>query len=339
MTTRWADGFEDNAVAGLGADYSVAGTWLINTGRRVGTSAAGFVTQTTTVTLTRLIGGTESTMFQSVAVKPATLAIGTARSFLRFLEGATVHLSVHLNAAGAFAVYRGEMTTLLGTSSAYVTGGNWAWFQIKVRIHDTLGTVEIRDASGVVLLNLSGIDTRNAGTGYCDTVSLGQVNNGGLSHDYDDWHVWDTTGAICNDFTNDTRVDHKLPDGAGNSAQFTPSAGANYACVDEANFNTTDYVESSTAGHKDSYAFADIGHSPPSVFAVLRTAVALKDDAGARSLKLLTRAGGTDYAGTAVTLNQGSYSRLIDVQETDPSTSAAWTQAGVNAAEFGFENV
>lgn len=339
MTTKWADGFEDNAASTLGADYSVAGTWVIGTGRRTSTSSVGYSAQTSSVTLTRTIGGTETTVFQSLAMKPANLTVSTARSFLRFLEGATVHVAVHLNASGALAVYRGDMTTLLGTSSVLFTAGNWAWFQIKVKVHDTTGTVDIQDASGASLLSLTGLDTRNAGTGFCDTVSLGASGNGGLTQDFDDWHVWDTTGSICNAFTNDTRIDHRLPDGAGNSAQFTPSTGSNYAAVDEANYNTTDYVESSTAGHKDSYSFQDISHSPPSIFSVLRTAVAQKDDAGARSLKMMTRRSGTDYSGSAVTLNQGSYVRVVDVQETDPSTSAAWTQSGVNAAEFGFENV
>ena len=343
MGTKWADGGEDNAAAQLSADYSVVGvSWAIGTGRRAGSSSLRTPTISTANTLTRTIGGTEATMFQSVALLAASLSFGTtARSFLRFLEGAAIHLSIHLTATGALALYRGDMTTLLGTSSVLFTAGSWSWFQIKVVIHDTTGSVEIRDASGAVLLALTGIDTRNAGTGFCDTVSLGINGNSSVlvTHDYDDWHVWDSTGSICNTWTNDTRVDHKLPDGAGNYAQFTPTAGANYTCVDEANHNTTDYVESLTAGHMDSYTFGDIGHSPPSIFAVLRTAVAQKDDAGARSLKLLTRRSAVDYVGSAITLNQGSYVRVVDVQETDPSTSAAWTQAGFNAAEFGIENV
>lgn len=338
MATRWADSFEDNAAANLGADYNVTGTWTIVTGRRSGTSAANNSSSTTT--LSRTIGGTEATLLQSIAFKPATLSGTSTRSHMRFLEGSTVHVSIVVTNAGALAVYRGDVTTLLGTTaSAPFTVGNWYWFQVKVVIHDTTGSVEIRDANGTVLINLTSIDTKNGGTGYCDVVSIGTSGVNGNSGDYDDWHVWDSTGTICNTFTNDTRIDHKLPDGAGDVTQFTPSAGSNFQCVDEANWNTTDYVDSATAGQQDLYTFGDISHNPPNIFAVLRTAVAQKDDAGARSLKLLTKRGGTVYAGSAIGLTQGSFVRLVDVQEADPSTSAAWTQTNLNAAQFGEECV
>jgi hypothetical protein len=338
MTTKWADGFEDSTAAGLTADYNVAGTAVIGTGRRAGSSS---FRHTGTTSLTRNIGGSAATMFTSLAIKPILAGL-TDRTNIRFLEGSIIHVGLAITSAGAIQVWRGDLAlgTLIGSVSAVFSGDVWSWIQVKVVIHDTTGSVEIRDASGAVLLSLTNIDTRSAGTGVCDAVSIGIVgNNSGVACDYDDWHVWDSTGTICNTFTNDTRVDHKLPDGAGNYAQFTPSAGANYTCVDEANHNTTDYVDSATAGHKDSYTFGDLAHSPPSIFAVLRTAVAQKDDAGARSLKLLTRRAAVDYVGSAITLNQGSYMRIADVQEADPSTAVAWTQAGFNAAEFGVENV
>lgn len=338
MTTRWADGFEDDAAANLNAEYTVYNSPTIVTGRRTGTSALRCNGNTQGVL--RAIGGTEATMFQSVAMKVDVFPTPAAsRFFIKFTEGATVHISLFVTAAGAIAVYKGNFTTLLGTSANFFTLGVWTWLQVKAVIHDTTGSVEIRDASGSVVLAISGADTRNAGTGYCDTVGCNSSTSLNADISFDDFHVWDATGSICNTWTNDTRIDHKLPTGAGNSASFTPSAGANYTCVDEANYNTTDYVESSTAGHKDSYAFGDISHAPPNIFAVLVTAVAQKDDAGARSLKGLVRSGGTDYSGSAVTLNQGSYSRVVDIRETDPATSAAWTQTNVNAAEFGFENV
>lgn len=340
MTTKWADGFEDDAAANLGADYTVVGSFTIGTGRRSATSCLVH-SNSAAANITRTIGGTEATVLQSLSYLVTTLAVPTSdRSIMRFQEGSTVHVSISIIGSGAIEVHRGNRTTLLGTSAAVVTGNSWYWFQVKVVVHDSAGVVEVRDSSGSVLLNLTSQDTRNGGTGYVDTVSIGHTGGNGMtSNQYDDWHVWDSTGSICNTFTNDTRVDHKLPDGAGNSAQFTPSTGSNYACVDEANWNTTDYVESSTAGHIDTYTFGDIGHSPPSIYAVLITAVAQKDDAGARSLKMTARRSGTNYSGSSNTLNQGSYSRSVDVRETDPSTSAAWTQSGVNAGEYGFENV
>lgn len=341
MATKWADGFEDTAAADLATDYVLTGSPTLVTGRRAGTTAiqcAG-----TSASVKRTIGGTEATIFQSAAINYQVLQTTPAatRHFMRFMEGSIVHLSLFSTSSGAIAIYRGDFAALLGTTAAFFTVGNWTWLQVKLVIHDTAGSVEIRDSSGGVIIAISGVDTRNAGTGYCDTVSLGQAAGSGAQQTeyFDDWHVWDSTGSICNTWTNDTRIDHRLPSGAGNSAQFTPSAGANYAAVDDVTFNTADYVDSATAGHKDTYEFGDISHSPPSIFGVVLTAVAQKDDAGARALKLVARSGGTDYAGASTTLNQGSYVRAVDVREVDPATGVAWTQAGYNAAEIGFENV
>lgn len=338
MTTRWADSFEDADASSVTAEYVVITGVALTTGRRSSTSALDFNAYTSLIS--RAIEGTEATMFASFASKLGTLPTSNVnvRPLFEFRENATVHVSLHVNASGALLVYRGALTTLLGTAPAVYTAGNWKWVQIKVVIHDTTGSVEIRDASGTVLLALTGIDTRNGGSGFCNTIAMGSANAIGCYHD--DLHVWDSTGSICNTFTNDTRVDHEVATGAGNSAQFTASAGANWECVDEQPVNTTDYVESSTVGHKDTYAFGDIAHAPPSIFAVVVTAFGIKSDAGARSLKTVVRSGGTDYADAAgTTLEEGSYKRAVSVRETDPNTAAAWTVSGVNAAEFGFENV
>lgn len=337
MTTKWADGFEDTAAADLAADYTIIGSATITTGRRAGTNAVAMGGSTSHVN--RQIGGTASTMFCSSAFVmpswPGSLSAG--RALYRFMEGSIIHVSVYVGTNGTLNVYRGDLTTLLGSSATFVVPTSWTWAQIKVVISDTVGSVEIRDSGGAVLVSVSGVDTRNAGTGYCDAVSVGAGGVASTAHD--DWHIWDGAGTVCNTFTNDTRIDHKNPTGAGTYAQFTPSAGANHTCVDELTFNTTDYVESATAGQKDAYAFGDISHAPPNIFSVLVTAVGTKDDAGARSIKPLVRQGGADYAGTATTLNQGAYVRAVDIREVDPSTGAAWTQTGFNAAEFGFENV
>lgn len=339
MTTLWADSFQEYTTATFGEYVATSGFACdITSGRRTGGGAFVTVSNGGGNYLRRTLGSSPSTLFQSVAFKP--LAIGGLRTLLSFMEGATNHIQICCDVVGKVSVYRGSQATLLGTSaSAFFAPGTFGFIQAKVVIHDTTGSVEIRDGSNNVLLNLTGIDTRNGQTGICDTAQVGDINNMGASYVFSDWHVWDAVGSVCNTFTGDTRIDSKFPDGAGDLAQFTPSTGSNYAAVDESPPNTTDYVDSATAGQQDLYAFANISHSPPSIFSVLRVNVATKDDAGARSLKPLTKRGATVYSGTAVGLTQGSYVRQTDVQETDPSTSAAWTQTNLNAAQFGFESV
>lgn len=336
MATRWVDGFEDTAAADFAVDYIVAGSVSLVEGRRAGTFAVSLGSASA---ISKQIGGSSSTIFLSDAIRLTALptSFTASRPLFKFSEGATTHCSAYITTSGAISVYRGEGVTLLGTSVSTVTPLSWTWLQTKVVVHDTAGSIEIRDSSGIVLLSLSNIDTRNGGTaGVCDTITLGTANT---TTQHDDLHVWDATGTICNTFTNDTRIDHRPVTGPGTFAQFTPSAGSNFSCVDDPNFNTADYVESQTAGHRDTYTFGDITHSPPQIFGLVITAVAQKDDAGARGLKLLSRSGSSEAVAGTVTLNQGSYVRFATAQETDPATGVAWTPSGINASEIGFENV
>jgi hypothetical protein len=59
---------------------------------------------------------------------------------------------------------------------------------------------------------------------------------------------------------------------------------------------------------------------------------------GTRQIAEVCRSGGTNYVGTTQTLGS-SYLMYRQIHETDPATSAAWTQTGLNSAEFGVKVV
>lgn len=61
---------------------------------------------------------------------------------------------------------------------------------------------------------------------------------------------------------------------------------------------------------------------------------ARKDQAGPRSIAGATKSGTSTTIGPAIVL-PSAYGMLRQIQETDPNTSAGWTVANVNTAEFG----
>jgi hypothetical protein len=61
-----------------------------------------------------------------------------------------------------------------------------------------------------------------------------------------------------------------------------------------------------------------------------------KDDAGSRSLAATARSNSVDAIGNTFS-DPSSYGYFNEVFQNDPNTSAAWLQAGVNAAEFGLK--
>lgn len=262
------------------------------------------------------------------------------RGLFGLMEGSTVHFTLGVDTTnGQPQVLRGAIggTLLASPAAGYLNTGAWVYIEAKVAIHDSAGSVILR-VNGAEVVNLSGVDTRNGGTGICDTVSLFATStNTGVTGYIDDIIVMDTNGSANNDFLGDRRIYTLYPNGAGSSTDFTPSAGSNYQCVDEPNMNDdTDYVASSTIGHIDMYAVGDLPSVPAGIDAVQVCAAVSKTDAGAIGAKARLKSGSTTVQSSAIALAT-SYTLGTKILETDPDTSAAWSASAVNAIEIGAE--
>jgi hypothetical protein len=171
-------------------------------------------------------------------------------------------------------------------------------------------------------------------------VIYGNYNGlGGSANDYfTDITLCDGSGSLNNTFLGDRRVYALFPTGAGNAAQWVPSAGSNYACVDDSPPNDdTDYVSAPAAlGSVDTYAMADLPPGASSVAWVQASPYAKKTDGGAGSVQPVYRRSGTDYLGTSQAVG-ANYSWYPEVTELDPSSGVAWTASGVNALEAGIK--
>jgi hypothetical protein len=111
-------------------------------------------------------------------------------------------------------------------------------------------------------------------------------------------------------------------------------AVSQYKLVNESNPDgDSSYIKDSTVGDISRFTFPAITGS--TIKTVMVWAFAKKDDGGLRSIQASMKSGATvGTSGTDVPLG-GNYQYLLMQCPTDPNTSAAWTAAGVNAAEFG----
>lgn len=230
-------------------------------------------------------------------------------------------------------VGRGD-STILATSTAIVSVGAWMYLEFLTTIHPSAGLAEAR-INGSVAVTFSG-NTRNTANSQATTVRFGHQNvsltRTSDNSNWDDLYVRDDTTYL-----GDCVVAGLAPTGAGASGQWFPTpSGTNWAAVDEAPANDlTDYVLSTTAGHRDLYAVGDVPPSPPLVVHGVRTLhCAQKSDAGARSFAPVVQSGATSAVGTprALSTSWAYYSQLY---ANDPATAAAWTVAAVNAAAIG----
>jgi len=332
MALLFMDGFDTCTAVARAAEKYVAGSIASFTTGRTGINAARNPSNLTTRTLT-VSGG----FIVGFAFRTSAFGVG---DICRIQEGGTTHVALSLDASGHLLVISGAST--LGTSTSTLSVNTWYYLEIKGTVHDTTGSFEVR-VDGTLFGALSGtnVDTRQGATGIWDNVLIRQVTG---NMDFDDYYVCDTSGATNNDFLGNCQIDTLLPQtdavAAGSNASFTPSTGTDHgANVDETNPNgDTDYNSSSTPGQIDSYNYQSMGLSG-TIRGVQVTPYLEKTDAGARTVSVMTRVAGTNYAHSATFTPATAYQYNYQIFETNPNSSAAWVVSDVNGAEFGLKIV
>lgn len=210
------------------------------------------------------------------------------------------------------------------------------WHSMEVKFvngsNATNGSVIVR-VDGVEVINASGIDTNDS------TNTLIGID---FRHTIDDIVINDNAGSINNDFLGDVQIDTKLVTADGAVVDWTANTGSDFQAVDDALHaadGDTTYIASSTAAQKSRFAIADLTGTSVAIPAVQVRARAKKTDAGPTTWRSYLRSSGTEANGDTkgATTEYAWYRNHI--RETDPNTSAAWTDAGVNALEVGVELV
>lgn len=255
---------------------------------------------------------------------------------LRDTNTTQVWFRVNQNGTISCLLGDGASCTVLGTSSTSLQAGVFHYVEIKVLIHGSAGTVTIRQ-DGKVGLNLSGQVTQFSGAAQWNDVRVGYLATSStpVTLDIEDCAIMDGSGSVNNDFLGDVTISALYPSGAGTTSGWTPSAGSNYACVDEALVNDdTDYVATTTINAKDTYAMQDTA-SGADIRAVQIVSAQRKGTEGPGRMKHVVRSGGTDYDQAEQGLGGTSYAFLRSILETDPATAAAWSESGWNAVEVG----
>ena len=176
---------------------------------------------------------------------------------------------------------------------------------------------------GEIILNVAG-DT----TGDKTKFFIGGTGGGNFTY-YEDLYVADG-------FMDDVIIEAIYPNGAGNYSQWTPLAGANYTNVDEELASGTDYNGSSTISQIDTFTFEDVSFS--GVIKGIQLVVYVSYGLTGSSIRGICRIAGTDYvhADTLSGTNQAIFHRFC--WTISPATGIAWTQAELNAAEFGYRH-
>jgi hypothetical protein len=327
VTLIWMEGFE---LPGNNTDYNdndwIAPYQAVNAfgryGGKAGQWAGGAVASVAVPANPTYVCG--------MAYFPTGVAPNSDRYIMQFFEGATPH--VYLTSGNDVAaipqVKRGNGTVLGTCAMSPMVANQWYHFQMKVVVHDTTGSVEVR-LNGAVVFSATNIDTRNGGVvGTIDTIGW----RGDFTAYFDD--MWIDNSA----FLGDCKIEPLRPTGAGDSTDFTPSAGSNWQNVDDTSPNgDTDYNHSNTVGHKDLFALNNLATVAGTVLGVQMRFRGRKDDAGSRTVKGVLKTGGVEFDSAGLALGDNYLGKTDVLHVVNPDTTAAWTIAEVNALQAGYE--
>lgn len=303
-------------------------------------SGCSYLTATAGTSGTNLLRKTLATAvseaFCGIGVRVSNASSAGSISFvLRGDSNATTHLTLMLNASGFLELRRGTTAgTLLATGTTQLSANVWNYIEIRATIADSGGVCQVRlNGSTSNEIDFSG-DTKNAGTNSSiDSLELARSGTG-ISCDWTDVYICDTSGSLNNTWLGDVRVANLVPVADGAASGLTGSDGnqvSNWQQVDELPFSSTDYNGATVGGTlADTYGLTDLPAATGSVKGVALNVSAAKTDAGAATINLRARSGGTNYDGAGITPTT-TYATYQQIRETDPATSAAWTQSAVNA--------
>jgi hypothetical protein len=264
----------------------------------------------------------------------------TSTGLIMFHSPTGKQIALHLDLVGRMSLVQGS--TVLAYSKKALLQDRWNYIEVKWNCVNSIGadTFIVR-FDGEEMINLPATTDCQAQASSGVTRIYIQGVNHASSNWFDDLYLLDLTGAAPNnDFLGDIQITALNPNGNGNTNDFTgidADSVDNYLHVDETVPDwDTSYVESSTVSHIDLYTYEDLPGTP-TIYAVQSVAVVKKDDASAKTSKLLTRVNGSNYEGSAFAPVNGTYGYFTEIWALNPDDSAAWAKADVDGAEFGIK--
>jgi hypothetical protein len=337
MAIRWIEGFEIGRMQTELQDKYPVYAGPVNTaytGRLAGN--AGYPSYLVTPSL-----GSQSTWIIGIGFKRSS---SSSHQYLDIYSGADRQFTLQFYSNGIGTDFNIKLlrgVTVLCTSTTTLEFNTWYFIELKVTIDPSAGAYELRineiqDTNCVA----SGVNTAESGVGNADVFSLRSPFNSYI----DDIYIADDTGSDNNDFLGDCQIEGILPNGAGDRTEMTPSAGANYQCVDDpqGGYSLTDYVQDGTIGHGDLYEFEDPSVITGAIKAIALCTFGALSAAGSRTMRNIfkTYGGGTEYDLTGNFTFAGTDAEgWVVIQETNPDTLVAWTEDDLTNGQFGIEVV
>ena len=119
------------------------------------------------------------------------------------MEGADASedFTLNIDNVSGIATLTADSGPSVATAAATFTGTAWQHVEFRVKIHNSLGELEIR-RNGVSVASITGVDTQ---TGTASTITSFKVRdiNGNQEHYMDDLYIFNALGTVNYTFAGD----------------------------------------------------------------------------------------------------------------------------------------
>lgn len=217
------------------------------------------------------------------------------------------------------------------SGAAWVNAG-----AITVELSGVLQTIDIHavvnSASGSLKLYLSGTERISAtGLDLSGITALGKVRIYGAPGGH---LTFASQVIVADEPTIGMRAFTVPPTGVGASSDWTGT----YAEIDEIIYSDADFINSASVNQVSTFAATPPTLTGYQVKAVAVTARAKCGASGPLNIQMAVRSSGTTYFGATKALDVG-YRAFCKVWDTDPATSAAWTNTAAATLQPGAKSI
>lgn len=287
----------------------------------------------------KMLNPTVTEVWAGFAFNPYQAANNSRTTVVAFYSASGMEGKIAFNPfLNTIQLYRGDYVTLLDQRQMVGNSvGYWRYWEVRYRLSATVGQVEVW-IDGVLIYNLSGLNTSQTGATQLNAVGIGPRESSGVMNNayYTDFYILDNVGSNTSRL-GDLRMVSLVPTIDTGPNDGAPSTGtAHWALVDELPFNTTDYLDiPNIAGQAELFGLPDLP-AGSSILGVTHSAIVQKTTATAVNVALNLKSGATEAVGPTTALTT-SFTRLQMFQDVDPNTSAAWSVAAINALTAGIK--
>jgi hypothetical protein len=254
-------------------------------------------------------------------------------------SGGTIQFSLVFNFTTAtIQIFNGAGAMQISSAAGAFTPTLFNYVEIGAVVAAS-GSVTVR-INGVQVLTVA-FDTVASANTWVNGMSFSNIGGGsGNQYALDDLYWCDnTTGPGANPmntFLGDVAVETLYP-ASNHAVSWTPLAGTNWQEISETGMDAdTTYNATATVANVDTFNFQSLRAATNQVLAVQVVGAYRKDDATARVVQQRVLSGAVVGQGTALSIPT-TYTYAVDVFVEDPNTAAAWTVAGVDALQAGYE--